>query len=77
MIAPFINEQDEVPALSTERRLLFFHRSIGAAGANAYRKYLKDRVLHLVKSSKPKSRKTNGEVRGETSKGGLAHVILL
>jgi hypothetical protein len=41
MIAPFINRQDELSALSSERRLLFFHRSIsGAAVAIAYLKFL-------------------------------------
>ena len=40
MIDPLIAKHDELPASSTERRLLFFHRGIGGAPESAVdRKY--------------------------------------
>jgi hypothetical protein len=40
MIDQLIAKHDELPALSTERRLLFFHRGIGGAPESAVdRKY--------------------------------------
>lgn len=42
MIDQWIAEHDELPALPTERRLLFFHRGIGGAPESAVdRKYLR------------------------------------
>ena len=42
MIDPLIAKHDELRALPTERRLLFFHRGIGGApGSAVNRKYLR------------------------------------